>query len=656
MLLEEDVTIRFYSKENVKSHDFVVRISDLNIDRVKDFKFVIENTSFGEPTYIELQRENKWLRHSRWLCDYVKLTKVNSDDVYMFPINRCVLVGAPLKLKEYDTSLPQEDANSEQRQTELKRKEISYGCYKNRKTEMIMVRRLPYSEAFSYRYQWDIDTEAFKLIAKSAWLELSAGKCETIEDIEKLYRPPLLPIPEGIHRWKSDRHFANQRLTGCNPAMIRLCNRIPENFKVDIKMLESTFLEGSTIDDVIKENRLFIVNHEILKNLPVKEGGNMVAPLALFFVNKDANLMPIAIQLFQDPAPTNPVFYPTDPKYTWLMAKCYFNMADASVHEASSHLGFTHLIGEVIVIATNRCLSPSHPIYRLLAPHFLYLLAINKAGLGPLLSPHAWAEIPMLVGSGGLSEIIKRRQATWRLDVEGSLLADLEDRGVADSEVLPKYYYRDDALRLHGAISRYVKQIVKQYYDTPEKIVDDYELQDWVAFMASQDNEDDMVGSGDGAGTKGGIKGLPHDGHFETAKEISDVVTNFIFIFSATHAAVNFGQYDNYAFPPAYPGWINGQPPQDKTPLTEKDIIAKLPNKKRILKTMSVTRLLSMHDTKPLGDFEVQYLFDPNSVKALEGLRADLKAIEHIIQSENKNRYNKYEWLLPSNVPNSISI
>jgi hypothetical protein len=39
--------------------------------------------------------------------------------------------------------------------------------------------------------------------------------------------------------------------------------------------------------------------------------------------------------------------------------------------------GFTHLLMEGVVVVTHRQLSQSHPIFKLLAPHFLYLIAIN---------------------------------------------------------------------------------------------------------------------------------------------------------------------------------------------------------------------------------------------------------------------------------------
>ena len=81
-----------------------------------------------------------------------------------------------------------------------------------------------------------------------------------------------------------------------------------------------------------------------------------------------------------------------------------------------------------------------------------------------MLGEHGLVNDILLVGSEGMAEIIRRKWATWRLDVEGSLPADLQERGLADPAVLPNYHYRDDALRIHGAISRYVTHVVDHYY------------------------------------------------------------------------------------------------------------------------------------------------------------------------------------------------
>lgn len=71
------------------------------------------------------------------------------------------------------------------------------------------------------------------------------------------------------------------------------------------------------------------------------------------------------------------VYTPKDPTNTWLVAKMFYNNAEAQHHQALTHLGYTHLLMEGVVICTHRNLSPSHPLFKLMAPHFLFLLAIN---------------------------------------------------------------------------------------------------------------------------------------------------------------------------------------------------------------------------------------------------------------------------------------
>ena len=86
----------------------------------------------------------------------------------------------------------------------------------------------------------------------------------------------------------------------------------------------------------------------------------------------------------------------------------FYNNAEAQQHQSCTHLGFTHLLMEGVAICTHRHLSPSHPLFRLLAPHFLYLIAINSRGLEKLISPGGWVDKGMTVGVNGMFELIRR--------------------------------------------------------------------------------------------------------------------------------------------------------------------------------------------------------------------------------------------------------
>jgi arachidonate 5-lipoxygenase len=83
--------------------------------------------------------------------------------------------------------------------------------------------------------------------------------------------------------------------------------------------------------------------------------------------------------------------------------------------------------------------------------------------------------------------------------------------------------------------------------------------------------------------------------------------------------------------------------------------------------------LLSMKGTKSLGDFEVQYLYDPKVVQIADKygakilsrflihyfcyrFRLELKKLSTEIKERNRKREFKYEWFDPEIVPNSISI
>ena len=89
---------------------------------------------------------------------------------------------------------------------------------------------------------------------------------------------------------------------------------------------------------------------------------------------------------------------------------------------------------------------------------------------------------------------------------------------------------------------------------------------------------------------------------------------------------------------------------------TESDILDLLPNKRKTLDIMVITKLLSSPGTNKLGDFEMQYLYDPVDVQAADDFRKELKKLSLEVKKRNVDRSPEFAYLDPDLVPNSISI
>ncbi|CAG2249786.1 ALOX5 [Mytilus edulis] len=583
---------------------------------------VDSDVNIPEVQRIELWRDNCGL-FSNWYLDWIEVTNVESGITSIFPAMKWIKADHHYIFNHIDTCLPQDDPFKQKRMLELQTIKKDYQLQVKVPGLPAQVKDLPDDESFSFDYKFNIGKKLTIFALESKKLVMANGfNWKDVDDVKTVYTP-IFGVPENSEYFNDDADFGRQRLASLNSLLITLCTAIPEKFGVTEEMVKP-FLEGKTIEEAMKEKRLFIIDLALLEGCPAKTEDLVV-------------------------------FLPSDPEYTWMMAKMWYNLAEAHYHQALTHLNLTHFMMEGICVATKRNLSPSHPICRLLTPHFMYLIAINFLGLGTLINPGGLFDKTSSGGINGAFFLMRKSMEFWRLDTHGTLPENLKSRGVLDQSVLKDaYHMRDDALLLYDAIKTYVQNYVTHYYSVEGSLKADYEIQNWGA---------EIVKSRDDGGV--GILGVPNDGKFETNDQLVVTLTAIIYTCSVGHAAANFQQYDEYAAPFRMAFTMHGVPPKDKSQVEIETILKTIPNRAELLELMSITKVLSEKATQSLGDFEKQLIVDPPAVKIVHDnspsschcrFRQSLRDIGKTIDERNKIRENPYDWLHPTAIPNAISI
>ncbi|KAL7584286.1 hypothetical protein Lser_V15G44880 [Lactuca serriola] len=501
--------------------------------------------------------------------------------------------------------------------------------------------------------------------------------------------------------WSTDEEFAREMVAGLNPVVIKLLKEFPPTSNLDEKLYGDQtssirshhieeHLDGVDVQEVLKANRLFILDHHDSLMPYVRRlnetSSKIYATRTLLLLQTDGTLKPIAIELSL-PHPDgdhlgaiNKVCTPAKDGVEaaiWKLAKTYVTVNDSGVHQLISHWLNTHACIEPFIIATNRQLSVLHPIYKLLHPHFRDTMNINASARVVLINAGGILERTFFTGPYSI-EICSKIYKNWVFPNQ-ALPKDLILRGLAvedaDSRhglrlLIEDYPYAVDGLEIWSAIKAWVEDYCKFYYKDDNMVQNDAELQSWWKEVREE-------GHGD----------LKDETWWPTVSSVQDLIDNctiIIWVSSALHAAVNFGQYPYAGYPPNRPTLTRRLIPEPNNTLEYKELeedpqkffLKTVTPQLQSLISVSLIEILSRHtsDEIYLGQRECPgWTMDAEPLKAFEKFGERLKEIEERIVKMNederlKNRYGpakvRYTLLMPSSeegltgrgIPNSVSI
>jgi arachidonate 15-lipoxygenase len=580
--------------------------------------------------------------------------------------------GEPSMQSPITPMLPQNDSASQQRQEYLSKNREAYQLDPNYLSPLPLLKALPQEEDllklnflhFSRRRtEKEIYLSILTLLAKVRSL---VDPFNSLQDYEDLFTPlpkpdnslgdgkesfELLHLPEVSKTFQNDDAFAEQRLSGANPAVIqrlREPQELPLSFAEKLDELQELYGTSLDLREKLAKGHLYLTDYTILpaiKGGEIEEEGEskkkfLPRPLALFCWHSDRNdgqgrLEPVAIQL---EVPTGALFTPFDDAPDWLLAKLCVQVADGNHHEMITHLGRTHFVMEPIAVVTARQLAHNHPLSILLRPHFRYMLGLNSRGREQLIN--AGGPVDHLM-AGTLAEslqlLTEDYKAHWSFD-QFAFPTEIKNRGMADMEATPHYPYRDDGMLVWQAIEKYVGKYLKLYYKTPEDIRQDAELQAWAQEMVAE------------SGAK--VKGFPDS--FQDLNSLIQVVTHIIFTCGPLHSAINTPQYEYMAFVPNMP--LASYQPVPQKGRSQKDLLQFLPPQGQAIKQLSMVRTLSAYKIDRFGYYKDSDFTDPEALAVIQQFQQDLNYVEAEIEAKNRSRAVPYPFFKPSQLLNSISI
>ena len=462
-----------------------------------------------------------------------------------------------------------------------------------------------------------------------------------------------------IENFLDDTYFGLQRVSGANPTWIRGLNTAKDhNLLEDFPIAEVVKnLTGKTYEQALEEKRLYLADYSILKvmvdnlkKLPDGRQQYTTNPIALFYRQDDGLLKPLAIKLYgtETVSKQNPLFTPEHGNH-WTMAKFYVQNADLIVQNCWTHSVRTHYLIGSLLLGTYRNLSPEHPLFILLKPHWQDTLAVN-ASIRFYRPMHKGEPIPLFGAAlpctqDTLGDFFGQGIRSYSFQ-KMAFPEDIKSQQLEDPDLF--FPYRDDGKLIWEAIEEFVSKYVRLYYSSDRDVIEDQELQTWGAEIGGDIAEDKM-----------GIPDFPMQ--FQTVDQVIEAVRNIIFLATAQHNCVHYSLYKYVAFAPNMPFSLMAPPNTNlDEPISEADLSKLMPPLKNVL-VQSLGFYLNFIQANQLGDYQLSQ-FEPQAQQLIKEYKAKLNAITTEIESRNQQRTKhgqksmlRYDLMNPKHIANSIT-
>lgn len=470
--------------------------------------------------------------------------------------------------------------------------------------DLPFVRDLPVREWFSPRY-----------LAKVAEVDARLAENRAAATIHLF---PKLPPPLGVTHGTTDEAFAWQRLAGPCPVVIR-------RLDADIPALG--------LDDGLRARlaagELYVCDYAVWANatVGVTDGvpKHVQAPIALFGVDPGPyGLAPLAIQVGGHAGGPDTRFTPAD-GVAWENAKLAVQVADENFQAAIAHVGWCHMVAEVLILSARRQLGDDHPLMILWREHFQFTLAVNTVTRDPVVAP------------GGDQDRLLAPTLDWQLQILRGVLADVDyasldpvaeltARGTMD---LPVYPFRDDGLPIWRAIRAFVREYVALYWTDDSQVAGDAQIQAFLSDVAVEGRMPRLVEA------------------VGTVDALVDLASRVIYRVTAYHAGINDPNYD-------WAGYLPCMPPYTTQPVpTTADAASLLPSADVAWDMVKQTYSVANIKANRFGEYP--RFADARVAPLVVAFQGALAAVDAETAARDAGRPIPYGYLRPSRMAASIN-